>query len=333
MTELIKVDDKKYAEALVLDNTAIMPGQEATVKLGVGRLPSDNRLYIFAHVYRSVNPGPTVLMIGGVHGDEINGVVINRNMIQEKIFENLDRGTVISVPLLNVYGFINFSREVPDGKDVNRSFPGSMAGSLASRVARTMTKKVLPHVDCILDFHTGGSSRYNYPQIRYTKKDPLAEKLAMAFGAPYTIQKAIIPKSLRKVAAEMGLPTIVYEAGESVRLDGFSISKGMQGTKQVLQSLGMVTLPNLVRSQKTMLFKRTGWIRANFSGIFVWSKQSGHKVTKGEPIGQIKDPFGMKTVMVHAKREGYIIGHNNASVVNQGDALFHVGYEYENIEL
>jgi len=333
MRDLIKVDERKYAEPLVLDNTSIAPGQEATVKIGVGRLPSDNRLYIFAHVYRSINPGPTVLMIGGVHGDEINGVMITRNMIEEKKFENLDRGTVISVPLLNVYGFINFSRAVPDGKDINRSFPGTMAGSLAARVARTLTKKILPLVDCILDFHTGGSSRYNYPQIRYSSKDKVAEKMAMAFGAPYTIQKAIIPKSLRKVASDMGLPTIVFEAGESVRLDGYSISKGVHGTKQVLQSLGMLTLPDLIRSKKTMLFSKTGWIRANFSGIFVWSKQSGNAVTKGEPIGQINDPFGMKTVTVHAKRDGYIIGHNNASVVNQGDALFHVGYEYENIEL
>lgn len=331
--DLIKVDEKKYAEAIVLDNISILPGQEATIKMGVGRLPSDNRLYIFAHVYRSVNPGPTVLMIGGVHGDEVNGVMITRNMIEEKVFEKLDRGTVISVPLLNVYGFINFSRAVPDGKDINRSFPGTMAGSLAARVARTLTKKVLPHVDCILDFHTGGSSRFNYPQIRYSKKDPIAEQLAMAFGAPYTIQKPIIPKSLRKVASDMGLPTIVYEAGESVRLDGYSISKGMQGTKQVLQSLGMLKDIKLTRSSKTTLFRKTGWIRANFSGIFVWSKQSGHKVTKGEPIGQIKDPFGMKTVTVHTKREGYIIGHNNASVVNQGDALFHVGYDYEDIAL
>lgn len=333
MTELIQVDEKEYAKPLVLDITAILPGQEATIKLSVGRLPSDNHLHIFAHVYRSINPGPTVLMIGGVHGDEINGVMINRNMIEERIFEKLNRGTVISVPLLNVYGFINFSRAVPDGKDINRSFPGTMAGSLASRVAKTLTKKVLPLVDCILDFHTGGSSRYNFPQIRYAKKDPIAEKLAMAFGAPYTIQKPIIPKSLRRVATDMSLPAIVYEAGESVRLDGFSISKGMQGTKQVLHALGMIDFPKLTRSNKTILFSKTGWIRANFSGIFVWSKQSGHKVTKGEPIGQIKDPFGMKTVTVFAIRDGYIIGHNNASVVNQGDALFHVGYDYESIDI
>lgn len=333
MAEIIEVDDSKYMEPIVLDNVSIAPGQEETVKLNVGRLPSDTRIYVCAHVYRSINPGPIVLLIGGVHGDEINGVVINRNMIEERLFENLEKGTVISVPILNIYGFINFSREVPDGKDINRSFPGTMRGSLASRVARTLTKKVLPLVDCIIDFHTGGSSRYNYPQIRYSKKDPIAEKLAIQFGAPHTIQKAIIPKSLRKVASDMGLPTIVYEAGESVRLDGFSITKGIQGTKQVLQALGMISLPDMIRSTNTILFKRTGWIRANFSGIFVWSKQSGHKVVKGEPIGQIQDPFGMKTVTVHAIKEGYIIGHNNASVVNQGDALFHVGYDYETITI
>lgn len=333
MANIISVDKEHYAQPLVIDRTEIYPGQEETIKINVGRLPSDTRIHIFAHVYRSKNPGPTVLLIGGVHGDEINGVVINRNMIEGRLFEKIKAGTIISVPLLNTYGFINFSREVPDGKDINRSFPGNMKGSLAARVARTLTKKILPSVDCILDFHTGGSSRYNYPQIRYSKKDKVAEQLAMYFGAPYTIQKPIIPKSLRKVAQEMGIPTIVYEAGESVRLDGYSISKGIQGTKQVLQSLGMLDYPDLVRSTDTTLFKKSGWIRANFSGIFIWSKPSGHKVVKGEPIGQIHDPYGMKTVKVHAIKDGYIIGHNNGSVVNQGDALFHIGYEYEKVSL
>ena len=329
MEGLIQVDSEKYAKPLVLDNIAILPGEENTVRLNVGRLPTDTRINIFAHVYRSKTPGPTILMIGGVHGDENNGVVINRRMIEEGLFLNLERGTVISVPLLNIYGFINFSREVPDGKDINRSFPGTMKGSLASRVARTLTKKILPHIDCIIDYHTGGSSRFNYPQIRYSKKDRLAQKLAYYFGAPYTIQKPIIPKSLRKIALDMGISTIVYEAGESVRLDGFAISKGIQGMKQVLQSLGMITasIPN--RSEYTIEFKRTGWIRAHFSGIFRWSKQSGNKVDKGEQIGVIKDPFGMKAITVHAPKDGYIIGHNNASVVNQGDALFNVGYGYE----
>lgn len=333
MEELIKFDEDSYAQPIILGNTSIAPGRDETVRLNVGRLPSDTSIHIFAHVFRSINPGPTILMIGGVHGDEINGVVINRRIIELGLLENLNRGTVISVPLLNIYGFINFSREVPDGKDINRSFPGTMKGSLAARVARTLTKKILPLVDCIIDYHTGGSSRFNYPQIRYSKKDPIAEKLAMLFGAPYTIQKPIIPKSLRKVAAEMGLPTIVYEAGESVRLDGFSISKGIQGMKQVLNGLGMTDVKDDLVSDHTILFKRTGWIRANFSGIFIWSKQSGQRVSKSEPIGTIKDPFGMKSVTVHAIKDGYIIGHNNASVVNQGDALFHVGYDYEKIVL
>lgn len=333
MEDIIAFDNKQYAQPLIIDQVAIAPGQEETVRLNVGRLPSDTRIYIFAHVYRSINPGPTVLLIGGVHGDEINGVVINRKMIAEGLFGNIKAGTIISVPLLNIYGFINFSREVPDGKDINRSFPGNLKGSLAARVARTLTKKILPNVDCIVDFHTGGSSRYNYPQIRYSKKDKTAEQLALAFGAPYTIQKPIIPKSLRKVAQEMGIPTIVYEAGESVRLDGYSITKGIQGTKQVLQKLGMLDAPILSPSDRTILFKKTGWIRANFSGIFIWSKSSGQRVTKGEPIGEIHDPFGMKTVAVHAIKDGHIIGHNNGSVVNQGDALFHIGYEYEQVDL
>src|SRR5690606_13978454 len=133
------------------------------------------------------------------------------------------------IPLVNVFGFNNFSRDVPDGKDVNRSFPGSTNGSLAARVARTITKRILPFVDLAMDLHTGGGSRYNYPQTRYTRKDEKAIELAKIFNAPYTIRQSLIPKSFRKTAYEEGVPSIVFEGGESVRLDGLSINAGKRG--------------------------------------------------------------------------------------------------------
>ena len=315
-------------KSIIIDKNEIKPGENKSVKIDVGRLPSGTRIYISSHLYRSENEGPCVLVLGGIHGDEINGVEIVRRAVNEGLFENLLLGTVIAIPLLNIYGFINFSREVPDGKDVNRSFPGSLKGSLASRVARTLTKKILPIADFGLDFHTGGNSRYNYPQIRYSKLDQQAKELALAFGAPYIIQKGIIPKSLRKVAKEMEIPLLVYEGGESVRLDGFAISKGLNGLKRVLKSKGMIAEAPQV-NVNPIHFKKTGWVRAPHSGVFIWSKSSGTKVLTGEPLGQINDPYGTRTVVVHANRDGHIIGHNNASVVNQGDALFHIGYEME----
>lgn len=305
----------------------IAPGQNEIVKLSVGRLPPGTRIYIQAHVYRSTIAGPTMLVLGGVHGDEINGVEIVRRAIDTGMFEGLKRGTVIAIPLLNIYGFIHFSRDVPDGKDVNRSFPGNLNGSLASRVARTLAKKILPFVDFGVDFHTGGHKHYNYPQIRYSKDDIIAEKLAKAFGAPYLIASTPIPKSLRKVALDHGKSIIVYEGGENLRLDDFSIAKGLSGIRRLLLSQDMISFAEV--AEPTLLFRKTTWVRAQRAGIFQWFKPSGHKAYQGEPLGVVNDPYGQEEVKILAPRDGYIIGHNNNPVVSQGDALFHIGYETE----
>jgi hypothetical protein len=319
-------DIEKYNDPIIIDDVSILPGEEKVVKISVGRLPSDNRIFVYAHVFRSLNPGPIILIQGGVHGDEINGVEIVRRSLEDEYFKNLKCGTVIAIPILNIYGFINFSRHVPDGKDVNRSFPGTLVGSLASRTARIITKKILPYTSIALDFHTGGSSRYNYPQIRYGKTDKQASDLAEIFGAPFRVQKPYILKSFRKVARDEGVPVIVFEGGESERFDGFSISHGLNGMKRVLNSFGMTDF-KVMASNYSKIIPRSSWVRASQAGMFLWSKSSGARVIKGEPIGVIKDPFGTRSVTVLSKLNGYIIGHNNASVVNEGDALFHIGLE------
>lgn len=321
----MNLDSKlKDNQPINIGGKSIMPGDSASIILNVGKLPSDTFIDIIVNVYRSINPGPVILLLGGVHGDEINGVEIVRRMIESNTLNNLQRGTVITIPLLNVFGFINFSREVPDGKDVNRSFPGSMLGSLASRVARTLTKKVLPYIDVALDFHTGGASRYNYPQIRVTKDAPLSLQLGKIFNAPYTIKKPLIDKSFRKISKALDITTIVFEGGESERLDGYSIDRGLQGIHNILAAYKMLPV-KIDNAKPTIIIGRTSWIRAGQSGLFIWSKKSGHHVLKGEPLGMINSPYGSKSFVVMSDREGYIIGHNNASVVNQGDALFHIG--------
>lgn len=309
-----------------INGIEIASGQRELVKMSVGRLPSGNIIRMQAHVYRAMEPGPCVLLLAGVHGDEINGVEIIRRLITQQLLEPLLKGTVIAIPVVNVYGFINFSRDVPDGKDVNRSFPGNLNGSLASRVARILSKKVVPHADYILDFHTGGRSIYNYPQIRYTKAHEASRELAKIFAAPLLVAKPTISKSLRKVATDLGKPTLVYEGGESLRYDGFSIQKGLEGINRVLVSLGMLE-GTLITNNESRWYEKTIWIRAPRAGMFLWNKCSGNEVHKGEVLGLINDPYGEGTVKVIAKRDGFIIGHNNAAVVSQGDALFQVGYE------
>jgi len=305
-----------------IHKTTIKPGENQIIRLQVGRLPSDTLIHLHVHVYRSKKPGPTMLVMGGVHGDEINGIEIVRRTIANGMFEKLTSGSVIAIPVLNIYGFNNFSREVPDGKDVNRSFPGNSKGSLASRVARIVSKKILPLVDFGIDFHTGGHSNYNYPQIRYSVGHNESRKLGEVFAAPFLIAKKTIPKSFRKVALDQKIPILTYEAGENLRFDGFSIEKGLTGIKRVLQFKEM--LKGEPSTEKMVHFSKSQWMRATRSGLFRWSKSSGSKVKKGEPLGVINDPYGQDEVNILAATNGYIIGHNNAPVVNPGDALFHI---------
>lgn len=313
---------------LVIDKQVFKPGKKGIVKIGVGRLPSGTKITLDAHVFRGKKTGPVSLVLAGVHGDEINGVEIVRRLLNNNHLDSIKKGSVIVIPLLNIYGFINFNRYVPDGKDVNRSFPGTLNGSLASRLARTLTKYILPKVDYIFDFHTGGDSRYNFPQIRYSKSDKKAAKLAKVFNPPFIIQSGLIPKSLRKIAKDKNIPVLVYEGGESVRLNGSAITQGLRGLLNCLTHLKYIDPPSLIQPQNTpIIIKKTTWLRSSFAGIFLWSQKSGTQIFKGEKLGSINDPYGLKTVDVIAKKDGYIIGHNNASVVSAGDALFHIGYE------
>lgn len=325
--EQMKLDNIKHhhLDPIVIENTEFYPGDIDTIRIPVGRMPSDTKLFVNANIYRAQKPGPTVLVMGGVHGDEINGIEINDQLIRSGNFENVIRGTIICIPLLNVFGFNNFSRDVPDGKDVNRSFPGNSNGSLASRVARTLTKQILPYVDIAMDMHTGGASRYNYPQTRFSRRDKRAYELAKVFNAPYNIRSNMIPKSFRKSAFDMGISSIVFEGGESVRFDGLSIGKGKRGVLRVLHALGMIKYKTNLK--QSLQINKTNWQRASMSGIFIWEKSSGERVEKGDRLGEIKDPYGSKNVVILSKYTGQIIGHNNASVVNSGDALFHIGHD------
>ena len=309
---------------MIIQNNSIEPGQNAVLRLSVGRLPSDTRISLNVHVFRSTEPGPVVLIMAGVHGDEINSVEIVRRTLAGRWFEGLLRGSVVAIPLMNVHGFNNFSRDVPDGKDVNRSFPGSANGSMAARVAHIFTKHILPVVDFGVDFHTGGKSNYNYPQIRYAPVDARSRELADAFGAPYTVASKHIAKSLRKTAFDHGKSVLVYEGGENLRFDQLSIDHGLAGIRRMLHAQGM--LPEAAPPPTPSIhLEKADWLRAERPGIFRWLKQSGEMAKPGEILAVLNDPYGMDEIPVVAKKAGHIIGHNNNPVVGMGDALFHIG--------
>lgn len=262
--------------------------------------------------------------MAGMHGDEINGIEIIRRIIENKYYVP-QRGTVICIPLLNVFGFIISSREVPDGKDVNRSFPGSKTGSLASRIAFKLMNEIIPHIDFGIDFHTGGASRTNYPQLRCDLSIKRNITLAKAFGVPFIINSPFRAKSLRHSAAKIGKSIIVYEAGESLRFDELAIKRGVNGTRRLMKALNM-TSKAPARSRAGITLNETKWVRANAAGLFRSYVQAGSLVHKNQLVGEISGPYGDFKVQVYSPIKAYVIGLNNDPVVNKGDALMNLGF-------
>jgi predicted deacylase len=313
------------SKQIKINGQSIGLGKEVITRLNISTLPSGTVIDIPVHVFRAPTDGPVLLLMAGMHGDEVNGIEIVRRLVGQKLLKP-QRGTVIAIPVLNIYGFLNFSREVPDGKDVNRSFPGSASGSLASRVAYTFVKEILPWIDYGLDFHTGGASRTNFPQVRCVLNDPENEKIASAFGAPFVVDSALLANSLRKEAAKHGKKIVVYESGESLRFDEKGIQIANDGALRVMNFL-KIQPAILPEPQPAIICRKTNWIRAHQAGLFHSRVHPGEFINKDQIIGSIADPYGEKTIFVKSPYSGFIIGLNHMPVVNEGDALAHIGRE------
>lgn len=309
-----------------LQGQIFSPGSSGMVRMNAGRLPSGNSISLYTFVFRSKNPGPVILLLGGMHGDEINGVEIVRSAVAKNMFRKLAAGTVIAIPLLNIFGFINFSRDVPDGKDVNRSFPGTSSGSLASRIAKIITKKILPIVDFGIDFHCGGEHHWNYPQLRYSPKHIAAKEFALKTNFPILVEKTLVSKSLRKTARDMDKPILVFEGGEAHRLDHFIVQNGLKLIRETLIAHQMLD-GRIVPSTKKLLFKKSSWERTHEGGIVLYRREAGISVKKGELLAVISDPFAQREYRMHATKDGFILSHTNAPIVNIGDGMFHLAYD------
>ncbi len=312
---------------MIINKTEVPVGGSVHIEVNIARLPSRTPIDIMVTAASAAEPGPTLLLLGGLHGDEINGVEIVRRIIEsEKHIP--ERGHVICIPILNIYGFIHFSRNVPDGKDVNRSFPGNRNGSLAARLASYLMTDIIPRIDFGIDFHTGGADRNNYPQVRCMLDDPVNLELARAFYAPFTLHAKYRPKSLRQSAAKLGKRIIVYEGGESSRFSEHAIEQGMAGTLRLMKHLGMISTPLPEPDYENHEFMHSSWIRARSSGIFQNLVESGSMVKKNQVVGYITDPFGDYRIQLRSPATGYIISINNNPILHQGDAVMHIGVNH-----
>ena len=310
--------------------TIIYPNESKEVNFNVANLHTSSQVNVPVIIERAKKPGPIVLFTAAIHGDEVNGVEIVRQLIAKGI-NKPKCGTIICMPVINVFGFINLKREFPDGRDLNRVFPGTKSGSLASRVAHKLIHEIVPHVDYIMDFHTGGAGRFNAPQIRIVKDNKQLYELAKVFGAPFVLYSKNLNKSFRKTCFKLGKPILLFEGGKSYHIDKTITNTGVNGAKRMLNHLDMLQSKFKASKPKkeSVFINESKWQRANYSGMFRALVSLGSQIKKGEVIGNITDPYGKFNYAVKASNSGYIINVNEAPIVYQGDALFHITTKLE----
>ena len=309
---------------LKIGGTNIVPGERQLIDVPVAPMYTHADLSIAVQVIRGKVDGPTLFISAAIHGDEINGVEIIRRLLQSKSLKKM-HGTLIAIPIVNVYGFLNHTRYLPDGRDLNRSFPGSPKGSLTGRVAHTFIKEIVGKCTHGIDLHTGSRHRSNFPQIRADLDNPQAKAMTEAFGVPLAIDAKIRDGSLRACAGDAGIPVILYEAGEALRFDEVYIRAGVKGIINVMRSIGMLPKSTSKKIPPSPIISgQTSWVRASDSGILRTFVPLGGKVVAGQIIAMVADPLGTRETAIVAPTDGMVIGRTNLPLVYEGDATFHI---------
>jgi uncharacterized protein len=307
-----------------IGESLVQPGERLTVNLEVSTLANATRMNLPVHVVHGQAEGPTLFLSGVVHGDEILGLEIIRRVLARDELETLN-GTLLAVPIVNAFGFLNHSRYMPDRRDLNRSFPGSDQGSLASLLADLFFREVVKRCTYGIDLHTAALHRTNLPQIRISPGDDELMRMAEAFAPPVILTSKLRDGSLRQCALDHGVRVLLYEGGEALRFDEVAIEAGVKGVLRVMQALGMIsTAPAVAAHATTTRSASSSWVRAPEGGILHSVRRVGDRVGLREPIAIITDPLGTVTVPVFADDDGIIIGRTNLPIVNRGDALFHL---------
>jgi len=308
---------------ITVGGVVVGPGERRDVSLPVAKLYTATSLDMPIKVFCGRRAGPVLFVSAAVHGDELNGVEIIRRLFRRKALEQM-RGTLLAVPIVNVHGFIEQSRYLPDRRDLNRSFPGSPTGSIAARLANTFLTNVVLQSDFGIDLHTGAIDRANLPQIRGDMDDPRIADMARAFGVPVAVNAVLRDGSLRACAAQNGIPVMVYEAGEALRFDEVSIRAGVRGIVQVMRRLGMLPKADKRSRGATVMARATRWVRAPSSGIVTATVPLGSRVKKGDRLAVVCDPLGGMEVEIRAPLDGIVIGCGRKPLAHEGDALFHL---------
>ena len=303
----------------------VVAGSRRTIGLPVSVLSDHTPVSMSVHVIHGKKTGPVLFVSGGIHGDEVIGVEIIRRVLATPSVARL-QGTLMAVPIVNAYGLINHSRYLPDRRDLNRVFPGSDTGSLAARLANRFLTEVVAPSDLGIDLHSAAIHRTNYPQVRVAPGEPQLEALAATFGAPILMHSPLREGSLRKAAREVGTPVLLYEAGEGLRFDEFCVRAGVAGVLRVMRHLGMIAGRGVSPPKAAPQFCASSkWVRAPMGGLLRIFKGDGALVREGDLLATVSDPFGETERNVLAPFDGIIVGRAVMPIVNEGDAVFHIG--------
>lgn len=310
-------------KAITIGETTVKPGERASISLPVADMYTGASLSMPVKVICGRREGPVLFVSAAIHGDELNGVEIIRRLLKRRTLQSL-RGTLVAVPVVNVHGFLDLSRYLPDRRDLNRSFPGSSKGSIAARMANIFITQIVSKADYGIDLHTGALNRSNLPQIRANLDNEVTKELARAFGAAVVLDSKIRDGSLRACAADRGFPMLIYEAGEALRFDEVAIRAGLRGVIQVMRHLGMLPQIKKKTTMNPVIADSTRWVRAPASGIVNSKVALGTRVREGQRLAIIGDPLGEAETHVVAPFDGIVIGRNNLPLSHEGDALFNV---------
>ncbi len=307
-----------------INGDSIDPGTRKTVDIPVSVLSDHTPVHLSVHVIHGTKPGPVMFVSAAIHGDEVIGVEIVRRLLRAKALENMS-GTLLAVPIVNTFGFLNHARYLPDRRDLNRVFPGLPEGSMASRLAHIFMTQVVARAEVGIDLHSAAIHRTNLPQLRLTPGNNRLAELGAAFGAPVMMHSKLREGSLRMAAEEAGIDVLLYEGGEGMRFDEQAARAGVAGILRVMRQLKMIRAKGVPRvSAKPMFCSTSHWYRAPASGLMRGYLTIGDTVEPGTILGTISDPFGEVETEVVADMTGIIIGRTNMPSVYEGDALFHV---------
>ncbi|MGB3247501.1 MAG: succinylglutamate desuccinylase/aspartoacylase family protein [Sulfitobacter sp.] len=302
----------------------VAPGTSLSVDLPVSTLPDHTPVNLALSVHHGKRSGPTMFVSAAVHGDEVIGVEIVRRLLRAPQLASL-RGTLLVVPVVNSFGFLNRSRYLPDRRDLNRCFPGSPAGSLGSRLAHIFLNEVVLRCDFGIDLHSAAIHRTNLPQVRVSPSDHTTRRMAQDFGAPVVLTSPLREGSLRAVAAERGTPVLLYEAGEGLRFDEMAVRAGLAGILRVMRGADMLPAKGIARAKvASHVCISSNWLRAPVGGLLRTFRAEGEMVLQGDVLATVSDPFGTLEQDLIAPAPGILIGRAILPVVNEGDAVFHL---------